>query len=229
MLRLVSAALLFAGTLAAPIGIARASAGDSPDSAEPTAAVAESTGDERDQPVSRASASGSKSVSIVDYDFTPGSITVDSGDTVVWTNNGKVPEGHNVTGDGLDSGLLNSGDTYSHTFGSAGTFSYVCTLHPGMRGTVKVVSRSASGDGNTGSGEGGGSSGSSAGSSGTDGTTTAGTESAAVAAPDAAGTDTSLPSTGSRSLPLVTIGLALLGLGLALRPACGPRGGRRRA
>jgi plastocyanin len=39
----------------------------------------------------------------------------------------------------VGSGLLNKGDTFSLTFPKAGSFSFVCTIHPGMGGTVKVV------------------------------------------------------------------------------------------
>jgi len=160
--------------------------------------------------VSRAGASASKSVSIVDFAFNPGSITVNTGDTVQWTNNGKVSEGHDVTGDGLDSGLMISGDTYNHTFKASGTFSYLCTIHPSMTGTVKVLGRSSGDSGGSGeSGDGGGSSGSD--------TTAAGSESAALTPPVAAGTDTSLPASGDDSLPLATLGIWLLALGLAIR------------
>lgn len=169
--------------------------------------------------VSRASASGSKSVSIVDFAFQPGSITVNSGDTVVWTNDGEVPEGHDVTGDGPDSGLMKSGDTYSHTFNSAGTFSYICTIHPSMKGSVRVLARSGGG--------GSGASGESGGDASESGSTASGSESAAVASPGAAGSSSSLPATGSDTLWLVIPGLALVGVGLALRVLRPHREGRR--
>ncbi len=151
---------------------------------------------------------------MVDFSFKPGSITVSSGDTVQWTNNGKVPEGHDVSGDGLDSGVLQAGDSYSHTFGSAGNFSYICSIHPQMHGTVTVLARS--------SGSSGGSNGSSGGGSGSSGASTpsvtgSGSESAAVSSPDAAGSGSSLPSTGSDMLRLATLGLVLLSFGLAVR------------
>lgn len=162
--------------------------------------------------VSRAGASASKSVSIVDFAFNPGSITVNSGDTVQWTNNGKVPEGHDVTGDGLDSGLLKAGDSYSHTFSDTGSFSYICSLHPNMKGTVKVLGRSSGGSGDDGSGESGGG----GGSSGSD-AIAAGSESAAISSPGAAGTASSLPASGDDPLPLATLGIWLLALGLGIR------------
>ncbi len=177
--------------------------------------------------VARATASASKSVSIVDFAFNPGAITVHAGDTVQWTNDGQVPEGHTVTGDGLHSGTLHSGASFSHTFSSAGTFSYVCTIHPSMQGTVHVLAASSSsGSGSSGSGSSG--SGSSPTTS-TQSTTGAGTESAAVGSPDAAGSSSSLPSTGSDSLGLVTAGLLLISLGVALRLVDAVRAASRRA
>lgn len=48
--------------------------------------------------------------------------------------------GPNYDGTGMaGSGLLNKGDKFSLTFTKAGTFSYLCSIHPGMGGSVKVV------------------------------------------------------------------------------------------
>jgi plastocyanin len=165
--------------------------------------------------VARAGASASKSVSIVDFSFNPGTVTVEAGDTVQWTNDGSVPEGHDVTGDGLDSGVLHPGAGYSHTFSQSGTFSYICTIHPSMKGAVKVLGRS-SGSGDNVSSDGSGGGGSGGGSSAAD-PSGAGSESAAVSSPDAGGSAGSLPASGSDWLSLTTFGLALLSLGLALR------------
>jgi plastocyanin len=240
-LRLIATALLTSGALALPIGIAEAAdAPDSPapagspapDSPEPTSAVAPAAAEgSTSLNVSRAAASAAKSVSIVDYDFKPKTITVNTGDTVTWTNDGKVAEGHNVTGDGgLDSGNLSTGDTYSHSFGSAGSFAYVCTLHPLMKGTVKVLARSAGGGGKRSGGSGGSCDACEEAQQNAAATAgAAGTESAAVAAADPAGTDSSLPATGSDSISLLTIGELLLALGLGLRIAAAAQAARRRA
>jgi len=34
---------------------------------------------------------------------------------------------------------MGTGATFSHTFASAGTFDYVCSIHPMMHGTVVVT------------------------------------------------------------------------------------------
>jgi plastocyanin len=81
----------------------------------------------------------SESVTIDNFAFTPASLTINVGTTVVWTNNQNV--GHTVTsdtGDELESGLLQQGRSFSHTFNTAGVFPYHCTPHPDMKGTVTV-------------------------------------------------------------------------------------------
>ena len=71
--------------------------------------------------------------------FEPAEVTVSAGDTVTWTNNDSV--GHDVTADSFssgDPGGMAPGATFEHTFDEAGTFDYVCTVHPGMEGSVVV-------------------------------------------------------------------------------------------
>ena len=82
---------------------------------------------------------GGTEVSMEGTQFDPATITVSKGDTVTWTNNDTVP--HDVTGDDFksgDAGGMQNGDTFEHTFTKTGTFDYVCTVHPGMKGSVKV-------------------------------------------------------------------------------------------
>ncbi len=74
-----------------------------------------------------------------DFSFTPPSVTIQVGDTVVWTNGGGI---HTVTGDGKDPfcGSNAIPTSCSETFTNAGTFPYHCEFHAafGMRGTVIV-------------------------------------------------------------------------------------------
>jgi plastocyanin len=82
---------------------------------------------------------GGAEVSEEDITFTPAEVTVSAGDTVTWTNNDSVD--HDVTADSFssgDPGGMAPGDTFEHTFDEAGTFDYVCTVHPGMEGSVTV-------------------------------------------------------------------------------------------
>ncbi len=77
-----------------------------------------------------------QSVSIANFVFYPFRLTINTGDTVVWTNNDSAP--HTVTGSGLDSGTLENGGTFSHTFSETGTFSYYCAIHPSMTAEIIV-------------------------------------------------------------------------------------------
>jgi plastocyanin len=79
-------------------------------------------------------------VGIKNFGFSPATITVTAGSTVVWTNNDSIQ--HDVTFDGgsIVSSVLNHNDTFSHTFPTAGTYHYICSIHPFMHGTVIVTS-----------------------------------------------------------------------------------------
>src|SRR5262245_7228617 len=70
--------------------------------------------------------------------FSPTSATVTAGQSVCWQNNGTIP--HNVTSSSGPSfaGDLAAGATFVRQFPTAGTFTYSCTLHPGMNGTITV-------------------------------------------------------------------------------------------
>jgi len=80
-------------------------------------------------------------VTIQNFAFLPGDITIKKGTTVTWTNNDSTAHSVNETDNqkGPDSGNLNPGDKYSFTFDQTGTFKYRCNLHPEMLGTVTVT------------------------------------------------------------------------------------------
>jgi plastocyanin len=69
--------------------------------------------------------------------FSPKTLTVPVGTTVIWTNDGGIP--HTVTDNGVfDSGNLPTGATFQFTFTKRGTYHYVCTYHSYMVGTIIV-------------------------------------------------------------------------------------------
>jgi plastocyanin len=78
-------------------------------------------------------------VSITNFAFSPAAITVTAGSTVVWTNNDSVQHDITFNGGGIASNVLNQNDTFSHTFPTAGTYHYICSIHPFMHGTVIVT------------------------------------------------------------------------------------------
>jgi plastocyanin len=77
-------------------------------------------------------------VSIAGYSFGPAKIVVPAGSTVIWTNHDMTD--HTVTSDGgrFASSTLAPGARFSHTFRTAGTFAYHCSIHPYMTGTITV-------------------------------------------------------------------------------------------
>jgi plastocyanin len=70
--------------------------------------------------------------------FAPARLDLVMGDSVSWRN-GSVRE-HDVASDaaGFDSGRVNPGGIFAHTFSAAGRFPYVCRIHDAMRGEVAV-------------------------------------------------------------------------------------------
>jgi len=79
-------------------------------------------------------------VKIVNFMFQPMTVTIKAGGTVTWVQVDSV--GHSVqsdTGAWPTSAVLMPGQTFSHTFPRAGTYSYICGVHTYMHGTVNVV------------------------------------------------------------------------------------------
>jgi plastocyanin len=70
--------------------------------------------------------------------YAPDDLTVTAGTTVTWTNNDSIAHTSTSDGSGWNSGLVAPGGQFSQTFQTPGTFSYHCTIHPGMVGTVVV-------------------------------------------------------------------------------------------
>ena len=69
--------------------------------------------------------------------FAPDPITIKRGETVTFVN--KDPFPHTATAKVLfDSGSIGEGKSWMYRADKPGRFDYVCTLHPGMKGTLIV-------------------------------------------------------------------------------------------
>src|SRR5262245_47711613 len=68
--------------------------------------------------------------------FSPAAVTIAAGGRVSFANDDD--RAHTATGSGFDTGVLEAGARSTQTFPTAGTFSFLCSIHPGMRGTVTV-------------------------------------------------------------------------------------------
>jgi plastocyanin len=152
------------------------------------------------------------SVSMVDDEFAPASITVAAGESVTFTNNGDRP--HTATADdgAFDTGTVDPGSSATVAFETAGTYPFYCQFHggPGGDGMAGTITVTGDGAGGGGGGGGGGNGGGNGGGGDTGGAGTGGTP---------------LPQTAT-PLPLIAAaGLVVLLAGVVL----GRRGSRRPA
>jgi len=86
-----------------------------------------------------ANSAGITQVTIRLVKFSPDTIEVKTGQIVEWVNDDLTP--HTVTSQGpgdLNSGSIDAGASWRHTFTQAGSFQYYCTFHPDMKGTILV-------------------------------------------------------------------------------------------
>jgi len=89
------------------------------------------------QPASETGGSVAK-VEIVGFAFNPQTLTVPVGTTVEFLNKDTVP--HTVTSDAgdFDSPTLKERESFKFLFNEKGTFSYHCSIHTSMKGTIVV-------------------------------------------------------------------------------------------
>jgi len=78
-------------------------------------------------------------VNIDSFAFVPPTLTIRAGSTITWTNHDEEPHTVAASDGSFHSPGMGTGATFSHTFSTAGTFDYVCSIHPMMHGTVVVT------------------------------------------------------------------------------------------
>ena len=79
-------------------------------------------------------------IEIKDFAFNPQTITVKSGEKVTWTNRDEEP--HTIVSvkkQFKKSSALDTDQTFTITAGAPGTYTYFCSVHPKMTGTIIVV------------------------------------------------------------------------------------------
>ena len=77
-------------------------------------------------------------VTIAEMRFTPETLSVASGDLIVWVNKDIVPHTATSKDAGFDSKPIEPGASWNVRVKKAGKFGYVCTLHPTMKATLQV-------------------------------------------------------------------------------------------
>lgn len=135
---------------------------------------------------------------IIDFAFSPATITIHAGDTVTWTNTGKQPHTATATNNSWDTGVLRPGQSGSHTFSTPGTYSYYCIVHPYMKGTVVVLAAATT-------------------TTTTTHTNTTTTTSTTPTSTTTTNNGSTLPLTGIDLGGVLACGFGLTGLGLAVR------------
>lgn len=90
-------------------------------------------------PTQAAAPAGPNAVNIDGFAFTPATLTVKAGTTVTWVNHDEEPHTVAANDGGFHSPGMGAGATYTFTFTKAGTFAYICSIHPFMKATVVVT------------------------------------------------------------------------------------------
>jgi plastocyanin len=78
-------------------------------------------------------------VTIQNFAFQPDPIKIAVGSSITWTNRDSVGHTASASDNSFDTNILNTGQSATITFNTAGTFPYICTVHPFMKGTVEVT------------------------------------------------------------------------------------------
>ncbi len=118
--------LLLAVTLALGGGVALAQSPPPAPSAAPSSSSA---------PAATAAATV---VHVKNFDYAPGTVTIVAGQSVRWVQDDETPHTVTAVDKSFDSGNLDQHATWTHRFDKPGTYAYICTYHPMMRGTIIV-------------------------------------------------------------------------------------------
>ena len=78
-------------------------------------------------------------VEMLDFEFSPPTVTIAAGGEVTWVNSGQAP--HDATADenAFATDTIEPGDSGRVTIDEPGTYSYICTIHPQMQATIEVA------------------------------------------------------------------------------------------
>lgn len=88
------------------------------------------------KPASPNTQPANRTIDMSDSSFQPSIITINAGDTVIWTNRDSAP--HSITGSGVSSPAVAPNSTYKQQFNEPGNIDYACGIHPQMKGKIIV-------------------------------------------------------------------------------------------
>lgn len=90
---------------------------------------------------SAGTSAGKDMVVVKDFSFEPSDLTVPAGTTVTWKFEDAAQHTVQFSQPHVTSPALSNGQTFSYRFTTPGTYSYICSIHQYMHGTVTVTSR----------------------------------------------------------------------------------------
>ena len=96
------------------------------------------SGDDQGPPASVSIVSGASGLGTSAYDPNPFTRSFNAGNRVGWTNNDATV--HRLVSDtpAFDSGDLAAGASFAFTYSARGTYTYRCSIHPSMVGTITL-------------------------------------------------------------------------------------------
>jgi plastocyanin len=123
-------------------GLSACGGGDDSDTSTVTESTTETSSESSGSaPAPSGEAARAEKVEIVDFAYDPDSVTVQVGGKVTWLNQDSAPHTATAEDGSFDTGTLEEGKLKSETFKQAGTYAYICEIHPDMHGTVEVVEK----------------------------------------------------------------------------------------
>lgn len=136
--------LLAPALITMALGFSACGGGDDSDTStvtEPAGSSTEESGQGANAPAPSGEAPRAEKVEIADFAYDPDPVTVQAGGKVIWLNQDSAPHTATAEDGSFDTGTLEQGKLKSETFKQAGTYAYLCEIHPAMRGTVEVVAK----------------------------------------------------------------------------------------
>lgn len=78
-------------------------------------------------------------VKILNFKYMPDNLKIGTGETVQFVNQDEEPHTVTASDHSFDSKALDTQQTWTHTFTKSGSFPYLCSIHPYMKGTITVI------------------------------------------------------------------------------------------
>ena len=128
--------------VAMAFGLSACGGGDDGDTStvtEPAESSTEGGSQDATAPAPSGAAPRAAKVEIADFAYDPDPVTVQVGGKVIWLNRDSAPHTATAEDGSFDTGTLEEGKLKSETFKQAGTYEYICEVHPDMHGVVEVL------------------------------------------------------------------------------------------